>query len=151
MSDTSPRSSSRPSSLRHLLAVWLLVGASFFGLGAGLARATLGYDGWAVGTLALSGWDVGLLLATAVVCGAWVAGIRPSIRAGVGYLIVELVVHLIVALALSWARLGAWATVAARAVSIPVAAVVCFTPLGGAAAAWVRERARRLLGVPPTE
>jgi len=152
VTDTPPRPSSKPTSFTHLLAVWLLVGSSFFGLGLRLVQATLGYEGWTVGTLTLSGWDVGLLLAAVVVSAAWVAGLRPSLRVALAYFLVESVVHLLVALALSWAGVAPWATVAARAVSIPVAAVGCLTPQGRTAVksalAWLRARTRQVLQVP---
>ncbi|MFC7070105.1 hypothetical protein [Halobaculum lipolyticum] len=151
MSDTSLRSSSGSASLAHLLAVWLLVGSSFLGLGIDATQALVGYDEVAVGTLTLSGWDVGLLLATVVVSAGWVAGVRPSIRAGVAYFVVQSVVHLAVALPLSWAGLGAWAAVVARVPAIAVAAAVCLTPLGALALGWLRRRTRRLLGTTRTE
>ncbi|MFC7135798.1 hypothetical protein ACFQRB_02770 [Halobaculum litoreum] len=105
----------------------------------------------AVGTLTLSGWGVGLLLATVVVAAAWVAGVRPSIRAGAAFLVVAAGVHLVATPGLSSAGLGAWATVAGRVLAVAVATALCLTPFGGAALGWLRERARTLLRVPPAE
>jgi hypothetical protein len=111
----------RPDSLPRLLAFWLLVGFSLFGLGWDVADA-LGP------TVPLSGMGAGLLFGTVVVAVLWIAGVRPPLLASLGYFLAQPLLAL--GLSLTLPALGitveGWAAVAVRAASIALAALLAF-------------------------
>jgi hypothetical protein len=120
----------RPDSFTRLLAVWVLVGFSLFGLGWDIADAL----GPAV---PLSGMGAGLLFGTSIVSVLWVAGIRPPLLASAAYFLLQL----LLGLALFYPVLATitytpWVAVFVRATSILLAAILVL------AAPWRRVRER---------
>jgi hypothetical protein len=111
----------RPDSLPRLLAFWLLVGFSLFGLGWDVADA-LGP------VVPLSGMGAGLLFGTIVVAVLWIAGVRPPLLASLGYFLAQPLLALGLSLTLPavGVTVDGWVAVAVRAASIALAALLAF-------------------------
>jgi hypothetical protein len=126
----------------HLLAVWVLVGWSFAGLGWKLADAV-------PAALPVSSMSAGAVFGTAVVAGSWAAGVRPPVLPCVAFFLVQPAVHLSLILGTVFlapeATLGPWAMVGYDAVSIALVAVPTLTPPGRAAVGRLFRRARASL------
>jgi hypothetical protein len=130
----------------HLLAVWVLVGWSFAGLGWKLADVV-------PAALPVSSMSAGAVFGTAVVAGAWAAGVRPPVLPSVAFFLVQPAVHLSLVLGTVFlspgATLGPWAMVGYDAVSIALVGVPTLTPPGRAALGRLFRRARSSLEPSP--
>lgn len=136
-------------SLGHLLAVWFLVGSSFWRLGFSLVDAT-------TTPLPLSRMGTGLLFGTLVVVALWVGGVRPSIGASAGYFLVETAGYTLLVLVvgpLFVPRVASWplVEVAAGGLSITLAATLVFTDVGTTTRARTRQWLLARLKVPSAD
>ncbi|WP_353633916.1 hypothetical protein ABSL23_12235 [Halobacterium sp. NMX12-1] len=123
-------------SLVHLLLVWFLVGGSFVGLGIDLHGA-LSVDAPPAAI------NAGLVFGTVVVAALWVAGFRPSLRASVGYFLLQNAAQLLLLIAVVSAA-SPWTEVAVRALSIAFAGALCFTDPGRRTVGWLRDQCWQL-------
>ena len=140
MSSSTPRTQHddprEAPSLVHLLLVWFLVGGSFVGLGIDLHHA-LPAD------VPLTAINAGLVFGTVVVAALWVAGFRPSLRASVGYFLLQNAAQLLLLIVVVSA-VSPWTEVAVRALSIAFAGALSFTDPGRRTLGWLRDRCQRL-------
>lgn len=139
--DAAAATRDRPDSFARLLAFWVLVGFSLFGLGWDLADA-LG------AAVPLSGMGAGLLFGTGVVSVLWVAGVRPPLPTSAAYFALQSLLGLALFYpVLATVTYTPWVAVFVRATSILLAAVLAFAVPWGR----VRDRVAEYLNPAATE
>lgn len=134
-------------SFAHLLAVWFLVGSSFWTLGFTIVDVL-------PDPLPISRMGAGLLAGTFVVVSLWIGGFRPSVQASVGYFFADLGFSTVLGLLvgpLLFPRVTAWLEVGLYGLSIVLAATLVFTEQGRRVRASTRQWLLDRLRIPGTD